>query len=296
MFRFKLPSLPQIFVRGRRRRWVILIVLAIVVAIVAVGGNFVYRKPDSNAAKRFAHFVPYPAALAGGNIVWVSEIFTQEHFTKTYGAKTNQVIPEASQIRSEVLDHLIEVRLVSQEAARNKISVSPKEVDDQFETIASQNGGQEQILQTLNDLYGMNERSFKKLIAEQLLIDKLKSEVLTSVSARHILVKDQNKANELVTKLREGADFTQTAKEQSEDTGSKDAGGSLGFVNRGVTAKPFEDAAFALEVGKISDPVQTEFGWHIILVEEKKGTIDKSYADWLSETKNKTKITKFLTR
>lgn len=283
--------------RTRRLRRRLLFGLAIfLIVLFATGGWFVYRETEGVAAKRFARFLPYPAAWVGGRIVWANEIFSQEEYTQVYGQRTNQVIPDSREIRSSVLDHLIEVRLVEKEAARHRISVEQKEIEAAFETIAQQNGGFEQIRSTLQELYGMSERAFKNLMSDQLLIDKFKREVLVTVSVRHILVKDQNKANELAKKVREGADFAATAKEFSEDTGSRDAGGSLGFINRGATVKPFEDAAFGLEVGKISDPVQSEFGWHIILVEERKGTIDKSYADWLGEAKANTRIIKFLTQ
>jgi len=281
----------------RTRKWVIIgLVILLFIALSGSGAYLVYRRPDSQGAQRVARLLPYPAAFVGSRIVWVSEVFAQERFTATYGEKTNQVIPESPAVRGEILDHLVEIALVSGETARHNIQVSQEEIESSFATIAQQNGGEEQILATLRELYGMSEREFKSLMADQLLIDKFKQEILVTASVRHILVKDQAKANELVTKLREGADFAATAKEFSEDTGSRDAGGSLGFVGRGTTVKPFEDAAFSLEVGKVSDPVQSEFGWHIILVEERKGIIDQSYGDWLAEAKANTRIVRLLTR
>jgi peptidyl-prolyl cis-trans isomerase C len=88
------------------------------------------------------------------------------------------------------------------------------------------------------------------------------------VHARHILVATEEVAKEIVEQLKKGEDFAALAKEKSKDTGAE--GGDLGFFPRGQMLKPFEDAAFALEVGAISDPVQTQFGWHIIKLEEKR--------------------------
>lgn len=97
-------------------------------------------------------------------------------------------------------------------------------------------------------------------------IGQLKPE--QEVHARHILVSTEAEAKEVAERLKKGEDFAALAKEKSKDPGAE--GGDLGFFARGQMLKPFEDAAFALEVGQISEPVQTQFGWHIIKVEEKR--------------------------
>ncbi len=89
------------------------------------------------------------------------------------------------------------------------------------------------------------------------------------VHARHILVKTQQEAYDILKQLRAGADFLELAK-KSSDGPSAQTGGDLGYFARGQMVKPFEDAAFALQPGQISEPVQTEFGWHIIKVEDKR--------------------------
>jgi peptidyl-prolyl cis-trans isomerase C len=88
------------------------------------------------------------------------------------------------------------------------------------------------------------------------------------VHARHILVDTEAEAKEVAERLKKGEDFATVAKEKSKDPSAE--GGDLGFFTRGQTLKPIEDAAFALEVGQISEPVQTKFGWHILKVEEKR--------------------------
>lgn len=82
-----------------------------------------------------------------------------------------------------------------------------------------------------------------------------------------------NEINRILTQARSGEDFADLARTYS-DGPSAPRGGDLGFFGRSRMVKPFEDAAFALEPGQISDPVQTQFGWHIIKVEEKKGAGD----------------------
>jgi peptidyl-prolyl cis-trans isomerase C len=92
------------------------------------------------------------------------------------------------------------------------------------------------------------------------------------IHARHILVKTEDEAKAIETQLAGGAKFEDIAKAKSTDTGSGANGGDLGVFGHGQMVKPFEDAAFALKVGEISQPVQSQFGWHIIRVDEIKKT------------------------
>lgn len=87
-------------------------------------------------------------------------------------------------------------------------------------------------------------------------------------NAAHILVETEEKANELKAQLDGGADFAELARANSIDTGSGAAGGDLGWFGLGVMVKPFEEAVIAAEVGKVSAPVQSQFGWHLVLVKE----------------------------
>ena len=90
------------------------------------------------------------------------------------------------------------------------------------------------------------------------------------VKASHILVRDEAVAKEVATQIAGGGDFAALAKTHSVDPGSKDDGGSLGWFSKKDMVEPFASTAFELEAGKVSEVVQTRFGFHIIKVEDKR--------------------------
>ncbi len=89
------------------------------------------------------------------------------------------------------------------------------------------------------------------------------------VRARHILVETEDEAKNIRKELEAGGDFAELAQKYSKDRGGQD-GGDLGYFTRGQMVKPFEDAAFSLATGVLSEPVKSDFGWHIIKVEDKR--------------------------
>lgn len=87
---------------------------------------------------------------------------------------------------------------------------------------------------------------------------------MNKIKCSHILVKKQSEALEILEKIKNGEKFGKLAKELSIDSGSAKRDGSLGYFGRGVMVKPFEEAAFKLQKGEISQPIKSEFGYHII--------------------------------
>jgi peptidyl-prolyl cis-trans isomerase C len=90
------------------------------------------------------------------------------------------------------------------------------------------------------------------------------------VSARHILVETEDEAKKILADLKKGGDFAAIAKEKSKDPGSKENGGDLGFFGKDQMVAEFADAAFKLNKGQLSEPVKSQFGWHIIRVDDKR--------------------------
>jgi parvulin-like peptidyl-prolyl isomerase len=98
----------------------------------------------------------------------------------------------------------------------------------------------------------------------------MKSFMADEVRARHILVDNEEHADQIKLELeRSDKSFEELAEEKSEGPSSKD-GGDLGFFGEGEMVKPFEKKAFEMDVGEVSDPVKTEFGWHLIKKEDER--------------------------
>ncbi len=169
-------------------------------------------------------------------------------------------LPEDAR-RRVLVEYLIEAHLLAGAAAKDKLDQGP-EFENRLNYFK---------LRALRDLFiekkgrdQVSEAEAKAVYDEQ--IAKLKPE--QEISARHILVKTEDEANAIIKDLNAGADFAEIAKTKSLDTGSGTSGGDLGYFTRNQMVKPFEDAAFALKKGEISKPVETEFGWHVIRVDD----------------------------
>lgn len=134
-------------------------------------------------------------------------------------------------------------------------------------------------LRALRDTYFENQirDSIADEEAKALYDERVKSlPKQEEVRARHILVKTEEEAKKVRKELEEGGDFAELATKYSQDRGGQD-GGDLGYFTRGQMVKPFEDAAFSMEAGKLSEPVKSDFGWHLIKVEEKRDRLPPSF-------------------
>ena len=156
---------------------------------------------------------------------------------------------------------------------------------------------------------GMNEEQFRRIFFEyQLYTDRVKKAVTADVShdseqvwARHILLADEATANSVRAQLIAGNDFATLAAAYSIDTGSKNAGGDVGWFTKGKMLAEFETAAFALQVGEISQPVKTSAGYHIIQVlgheprpmseSDYQSAVDAAFKTWLEDQAKAGKVT-----
>jgi len=164
--------------------------------------------------------------------------------------------------KENVLSFLIDMKIVSKEAEDKKIA----ERDDFKTRLAFARNrllmdnllaAEGKAATTDDNMKKVYEDAAKQISGEQ------------EVHARHILVETEDQAKKIEDELKKGADFAELAKKESKDPGASD-GGDLGFFTKDQMVPEFSAVAFALEPGKISDPVKTQFGWHVIKVEEKR--------------------------
>lgn len=204
------------------------------------------------------------------------------------------------------LDTLIAEKIVELESDKKDLTVKDSEIEEELESIKESYGGEEAFNEALASS-GASLDSVKKNVESFLLTEKLlKDRVSISddqiteyfeankdsfaqeeqVQASHILVEDEKTAKEVKDKLDDGGDFAELAKEYSTDTSNAESGGELGFFAKGEMVTEFDDKAFAMKKGEISEPVKTEFGYHIIKVTDKKDAKEAVLDDHKEEIKD----------
>lgn len=204
------------------------------------------------------------------------------------------------------LESMITEKLIAQEVKKQKVSATDAEIDAELAEIKAQFPGDGQFdaalqqnnltIDTLKQQIRTNQEISKIFEAKmdlsdaklQEYFDKNKEGFSTpeQIEVSHILVEKKEDADKILADLKGGADFAATAKEKSTDTGTKDSGGSLGFVSRGQGLdQAFEDAAFKLSKGELSGVVQSSFGYHIIKVTDKKAAVNPTFDQKKAEVK-----------
>lgn len=179
-------------------------------------------------------------------------------------------VPEESR-RRVLVEYLIEAHLMADAAQKADLNNSEefKERMEYYRLRALRDAYfEEQIRESVpeDDAKALYEERVKNLPTQE------------EIRASHILVETEEEAKKVAKELEEGGDFAELAKEYSQDRGGAN-GGDLGYFTRGQMVKPFEDVAFEMETGKLSDPVKTQFGWHIIKVEDKRNRQPPSFDD-----------------
>ncbi len=238
-----------------------------------------------------------PAAPSASNVVGRvgNTVITREEMLKTLEAWYGP----------QVVEDLISLKVVEEEAKRQGVTATKAEIDQRYnEAIESMRArvppGSDVYVELAKQ--GWTRPHMEAVLKRALLLEKLVARTVKDsdfIQARHILVQpqmpaitpDQNlsaeerqkmfvearakaedearaKAEKIYEELKAGKDFAEAAKEYSDDRSNKDKGGDLGAFARGMMVPEFEQAAFALKPGEISQPVKTPYGWHIIKVEK----------------------------
>ena len=186
--------------------------------------------------------------------------------------QATQGAPDSEQVRKLVLDRLINIEIVVQEADRKGLTKSP-EVQTQLELAR-----QQLVFQTfLQDYFKTHPISDESARAEYERVKSQRGD--KEYKARHVLVEKDAEAKDIIEQLKKGGNFADLAK-VSKDIGSKDKGGALEWEIPGNFVKPFAEALVKLEKGKYTEaPVQSQFGWHVILLEDSRPLQMPSFDD-----------------
>jgi peptidyl-prolyl cis-trans isomerase C len=249
------------------------IVAVVALAAGGAGGYFAAQKSGGASAPSMAPAAgsAMSAGSAGqtkspvvakvdGQPIYQSEV---DAFVNDLGEQAKQQMSPAD-LQSRVVDRLIDIKLAGEKATAAGFQQDP--------VIAQRLRTGEATM--VADAY--LEKQARARINDQVLkakYDELVKQVTPpeEVHARHILVKTEAEAKEIIAQLKKGADFEKLAKEKSTDPGSGESGGDLGYFTKDKMVPEFADAAFKMQKGSISDtPVHSQYGWHVIQVLDKR--------------------------
>ncbi|AIW86566.1 MULTISPECIES: peptidylprolyl isomerase PrsA [Bacillus] len=216
-------------------------------------------------------------ALAATSVIALSACGTSSS-DKIVTSKAGDITKEEfynqmkTQAGKQVLNNMVMEKVliknykVDEKEVDKKFDEMKKQVGDQFDTLMKQQGLKEETVKNGVRASLAQEKAIEKTITDKELKENYKPEI----KASHILVKDEATAKKVKEELGQGKSFEDLAKQYSEDTGSKEKGGDLGYFTAGKMVKEFEDAAYKMKKDEVSEPVKSQFGYHIIKVTDIK--------------------------
>lgn len=211
-----------------------------------------------------------PAATVNGVSI------PQERVELRVKAVAAQGQPDTPELRKAIRDDLINIEMMSQEAVKKNLDKQPENA--QLLELSRQQVLVSAFLQDYVKTHPIAEKDLTE--GYETLKKNLGSK---EYSVRHILVEKESEAKAIAAKLKKGGKFDKLAESSSKDAGSKEKGGDLGWIPVGnipnAFVKPFGDALMNLSKGKISEPVQSQFGWHIIKLDDVRDLKLPSYEE-----------------
>jgi hypothetical protein len=289
-----------------------LFAIAAYILLISSTAFFIYHRHTQN---RFTHSVerifPYPAAVVHGQVIPLQR-FRLEVEARTYYANAHAISTNEKDTEQFVMTKLINNVLYSQALTDNKIVTNDSDVQIKLEAIYKQVGGQDKLEKFLRENYGNNITlaQFRIWIQESLVASAVENQLLTQAKVRHILISlpasptdaqtaDAKKRIEDIRAkiIADPTQFAALAKQYSEDVNSRDKGGELGTTVEGGDAAAFstdfEKAVFTLPIGKVSEPVMSRYGLHLIIVDERTGTVTMSLPDYTKKLLSEGKVHQF---
>lgn len=179
---------------------------------------------------------------------------------------------------------------VTKEEVEAQLKIDKEQYGENFEAVISQQGYTEESYKKYLKLNLLQEKALIEDV--EVTEDEIKADyenIKNEVNARHVLLKDEETAKKVKAELESGKDFAEVAKEYSTEEAAQTTGGDLGWFGKGAMVPEFEEAVFALEKNVISDPVQSEHGFHIIEVTDVRSL---AYEDEKAGIEKKLKLAK----
>ena len=247
--------------------------MAGLVLVVAVFGLLLYQfKWQAGWAAAVTSIIPYPVVIVDYRPLpyheWQQQVTTLHQFYLLEKDQNPELeIPTLAQTRQHILNRMVEQVLLDELATRYNLTVTDQEIAQNTAALTEEIGGEQALVEQLQKLYGWTIADFQKTILRSVLLkNKLK---LALTLDERINPEVRQRAEQVQNLVRtSGRDFADLAAEYSEDVTAVQ-GGDLGYFAPGQMVPMFEAAAKTLEPGQVSDLVKTEFGYHIIKLEEK---------------------------
>ena len=270
---------------------VLLAVMLISIALVLNGCGLVQKnaQPDNATV----------VAVVGGDQIMKTE-FNQTfemfkvQYEQQYGTEIWEQDIEGRKyidvMKEKVLDMIVDIKVQEKEAQKAGITVTEEEINAEVEKARKYFDSEEKFNEFLT-AQKMTIEYLRDTIRKDILVSKLQEKLTAnvavtdeevgayykanqdqfiSVKASHILIEEEEEAKKILERAKKGENFNELALQYSTDPSAKENKGDLGYFRKGEMVEAFETAAFAMAPGQISDLVKTDFGYHIIKVEDKK--------------------------
>ncbi|MFA6254596.1 MAG: peptidylprolyl isomerase [Patescibacteria group bacterium] len=297
--------------KGKLLKIFALLIIICFLVLILFGAGLYQFKWQNPIVEYITKIIPYPAVIVNYQPIsyytWQQQVKTLRNFyNQQKNDNSDLPIPSLEETQKHILDRIIEQELLNQLAYKYNVTVTQTEINERTQKLVSEIGSQESLTQQLKKLYNWTLDQFQKEILEPLVL-KNKLSIAVTLDDR-INQEARKKAEEILTKLKTGQSFAELAKQYSEDI-TAISGGDLGYFGKGQMLPEFEQAAFSLKPGETSELVKTQFGYHIIKVEEQladeNGEITQIRArhilirsqdldSYLAEFKQKSKIWQFV--
>lgn len=244
--------------KASRRLWYLLPILSLVIY-----SSIYLLRLDKNYSV-LTKYLPWPVAIINNKVIWLDELNNQVSLI----AKLNQ----SPQAEAVAFNHMLEEKIIQDDLSKNNLAVPKKLIDQQLASLSAEFGTTSAFYDYLNSTYEVTVQQFINFVLEPYLRRVILHDYLSQDASA--IVQAETKANDLRQKIiNESINFETAAREFSDDSLSAPQGGDLGWFSWGTMLPEFESALRQLNPGEISQPIKTQYGYHLIRLEEINGSV-----------------------